>query len=225
MARVQPSRMSTGRLSSSGCRLHRPTVPRTEWCGYAPASISSYTGTIAGFSSTSATTSAPEAATARAVPSGSGLSAFTLCETTVRSPPGPFLSVTRPPKRFSHTAAGTRAATRAVGERRSSARPARSGTSRPNQGRNVSMRLPRLPMSLGTWRCRTITSASRTAHAQSTVPRRRAPGPRHRANTARTRDPARRSPAAPLPVPVMSSTRAIPPSSRPAVLPVPEPRP
>ncbi len=166
---------STGRVSDSGNLLHTPTVPSTVWCGYTAASSLSYVPRACAASSSRASTSAPEPASARAVPVGSGFSAPTLWETTMRSPAGWVLSVSSPPKRFSHAAAGTSRASAAEAERRSSA-PAASGRTGPNQGRKVSTRLPRFPIRFGTLACSSRNRPRSTAAAASSGPRRHTPG-------------------------------------------------
>ena len=185
--------MSTGWVSDSGSLLHSPTVPWTVWYGYAFASSFSYVPLACWVSSSSASTSAPEAARSRAVPAGSGLSAPTLWLATVRSLPGWDLSLSSPPKRFSHTMTGSSSATTAEAERRHSAPASSTGMNRPNHGRKVSTRLPRFPIRFGIFACSSMSRPSSSASAASTGPRFQGPG-REPMRIAR-RMPARQDPA------------------------------
>lgn len=204
MARVQPSLMSTGRTSPSGYLLHSPTVPCTEWYLYVDASAFSYTGTAEAVSSSRASTSAPEAATSWAVPDGSGLSALTLWVATVRSPPPPVLSVSSPPKRFSQTAPVSSTAIRALADLRTKARSSSTGMNTPSHGRNVSVRLPRLPIRFGIRACVSITRASSSARAARISPRRQMPrSPRQPSSRRRSRESLRSGPRPSLPVSVI----------------------
>src|SRR6266851_3502993 len=163
--------MSIGWVSDSGSLLHSPTVPCSVWYGYAFASPFSYVPAACGVSSTSARTSAPEAARSRAVPAGSGLPALTFSLATVRKPPGRDLSLSSSPKRFSHTTAGSSSAASAEAERRRSAPASSTGMIRPSHGRKVSARLPRFHRQSGISACSSMTRARSRASAASTSPR------------------------------------------------------
>ncbi len=188
---------STVRVSDSGSLLHSPTVPFTAWYGYAFASPFSYASRACPVISSRASTSAPEAASSRAVPAGSGLSAPTLWLTTVRSPPGWDLSPSSAPKRFSHTRTGSSSAATAEAERRHSAPASSTGTNRPNHGRKVSTRLPMFLNPSGIRACSSMSRPSSSASAVSTGPRFQGPGP-ETMRTAR-RMPARQAPEPPPP--------------------------
>lgn len=157
------------------------------------------------------------------MPAGSVLSASTLWVATVRLPPACALSVTRPPKRFTQTAAVSSIAISAVADLRKSAAANSTGTARPSQGRKVSVRLPRLPMSLGSSAWKIMTSEISTASAASTIPRRQMPGSL-RSSASRRRRPSREGsgsePSLPvsvmyacaMPLPSLPCSRSVPAS-------------
>ena len=97
IARVQPSLMSTGRVSVSGYLLHRPTVPCDRVVRIRRRQRLSRTSETAvpGQLLQGHDVGAGRRRRRWAVPSGSGLSALTLWVATVRLPPSPALSVSR----------------------------------------------------------------------------------------------------------------------------------
>lgn len=84
-----------------------------------------------------------------------------------------------PPNRLSQSIDGTSTAISAVAERRTTATASSTGIASPSQGRNVSSRLPRLPIRLGTREWKKSSSVSPRATAAVRMPRRHMPEGRH----------------------------------------------
>ena len=191
-ARVQPILMSTGSASDSGRLLHSPTVPSTVWYGYAFASPCWYAGSASPASSSSATTSAPEADD---VPGGGRR--VGVVGVDVVGGDGEIAAAARlvgelpaeeadpgEDRQQQRDQRGRRAAQHRE-------RPAAPGCPGPATAGRSPADCPGFPPALGIWACRSISRPSRTASTASTMPRRHMPSGRHQFRRRSAREPAR----------------------------------